>query len=625
MISTHLFNAGGYEKHGDVFAFGIVLGQLITKRVPYSEHGIGANTVILRVAEGLRPITPGTPSVPPDIHDNPMHSLYQLAKKCWLPQSGTSISGPKDWAGRPVFHYEDSNAEKRNIETLDRQLEKLLLQCKPAENQDNGGFHEGNFDQKHTVTQEQKLSEILAWSGMSWWDNRTFLLEDSVNENQHAGWGVLHSDSYDKETVHSICSWLHTPAKANVDPDGNEYVWSLDATLLSETQMSGRGSGKLLSLRRSRNQARQHPDEYILSAVSSKPDYFVKTVYIEHLADDADEQLCKEMALLRRMHHVNILPFVGASNFEDGDVWQFDMVYGGHVEPENESDNKGPMLEPLASLLAMKRTINLVDLLDIATQVACALDWLHCPAKIGGAVVHGNINWGSILVGKVVAASSKSPSSREAPALTSARSPGRWTVKLSSLCLSVIDGCAYDEENVYENDQNMPAWVAPEVHLGNECTVAADVYSFGILLWCIMTRRVPFDSIPDRKIGQIVLSKKARPEYSFDELNCLPCQNTYMNLMTSCWENKPALRPSIRTVLKEVSAIHKVIRTMGLITKSWRQRSRTNSSLKLAKAIKSEENENQLAVGSTNRPVSSNMDPLEEVVLEMTEVKKNDT
>ena len=324
-------------------------------------------------------------------------------------------------------------------------------------------------------------------------------------------------------------------------------------------------------------------EEYLLSATSSAPEFFVKTLYVEHLEDDASEQLAKEMALLKRLRHVNILPFVGAANFQDGDVWQFDLVFkGNHLERKGGTD--GVMLEPLASILTMNSKVHLFDLLDIGFQVANALEWLHSPSKVGGSIVHGNINWSSVLVGKSYSdgASSSLPrgegktNAALLPALSSARSLHRrttWTVKVSSLCLSLIDGCAYDEDAVYEEDQNMPAWVAPEIHLGNECTVASDVYSYGILLWCLMTRRSPFEGVSGRKIGQAVLSKKARPEYTFDELTRLPFQNDYMALMTSCWDNAPSLRPPMRKACTQMNAFSRMMRTLNTLSATWKARS----------------------------------------------------
>ena len=130
---------------------------------------------------------------------------------------------------------------------------------------------------------------------------------------------------------------------------------------------------------------------------------------------------------------------------------------------------------------------------------------------------HGNLNWSTILVGKSNCDSPHSPSGgeskskRRVPELSSLRTLKRtvkWTVKLSSLCLSLIDGVLFLKITSMRRTKICQQWVASEVHLGNKSTTASDVYSYGILLWCLMTRRTPFEGQPGRKIGQAVLSKK---------------------------------------------------------------------------------------------------------------------
>jgi serine/threonine protein kinase len=37
-----------------------------------------------------------------------------------------------------------------------------------------------------------------------------------------------------------------------------------------------------------------------------------------------------------------------------------------------------------------------------------------------------------------------------------------------------------------------PAWVAPEVLQGRPYSCAADVHSFGVVLWEVLTGRVPY-------------------------------------------------------------------------------------------------------------------------------------
>lgn len=44
-------------------------------------------------------------------------------------------------------------------------------------------------------------------------------------------------------------------------------------------------------------------------------------------------------------------------------------------------------------------------------------------------------------------------------------------------------------------------WMAPELLRGECVTKAADVYSFGVLLWEMLTRKVPFEGLP---VGHVI-------------------------------------------------------------------------------------------------------------------------
>lgn len=45
-----------------------------------------------------------------------------------------------------------------------------------------------------------------------------------------------------------------------------------------------------------------------------------------------------------------------------------------------------------------------------------------------------------------------------------------------------------------------PAWMAPEVLRGEEYTLRADVYSFGVILWEVLCRAQPFKALNNFQI-----------------------------------------------------------------------------------------------------------------------------
>ncbi|KAL7716585.1 Serine-threonine protein kinase [Entamoeba marina] len=88
-----------------------------------------------------------------------------------------------------------------------------------------------------------------------------------------------------------------------------------------------------------------------------------------------------------------------------------------------------------------------------------------------------------------------------------------------------------------------PIWLAPEILNGEPFTIMADIYSFGIVLWEIVTRKKPFSDIKFMAdlVGRILLGE--RPH--FDDFT----NKNYIELCETCWMDEPTSRPKISDVL----------------------------------------------------------------------------
>ncbi len=63
-----------------------------------------------------------------------------------------------------------------------------------------------------------------------------------------------------------------------------------------------------------------------------------------------------------------------------------------------------------------------------------------------------------------------------------------WSVKICDFGLA-----RYKEKFVRDNNGKVgtPHWMAPEILRGEKYTEAADVYSFGVILWELVTGEIP--------------------------------------------------------------------------------------------------------------------------------------
>lgn len=115
--------------------------------------------------------------------------------------------------------------------------------------------------------------------------------------------------------------------------------------------------------------------------------------------------------------------------------------------------------------------------------------------------------------------------------------------------LKICDfGTACDIQTHMTNNKGSAAWMAPEVFEGSNYSEKCDVFSWGIILWEVITRRKPFDEIggPAFRIMWAV-HRGTRPPL----IKNLP--KPIESLMTRCWSKDPSQRPSMEEILKIMS------------------------------------------------------------------------
>ena len=92
-------------------------------------------------------------------------------------------------------------------------------------------------------------------------------------------------------------------------------------------------------------------------------------------------------------------------------------------------------------------------------------------------------------------------------------------------------------------------WTAPEVLGCNIISRNADVYSYGIILWEIMTRRLPFDDCPWMNILESKIIEGSRPSIP----DSVP--SSLRDLMCACWDGRPEKRPDFGEIINCMYAV----------------------------------------------------------------------
>ena len=94
-------------------------------------------------------------------------------------------------------------------------------------------------------------------------------------------------------------------------------------------------------------------------------------------------------------------------------------------------------------------------------------------------------------------------------------------------------------------------WSAPELiqfDKPSECTKATDIYAFGMILWEICTRLVPFMGIQRDILGILIAQGKQENIASFEKE-----KPGAANLIRLCWSKHPSDRPTIQKAIQHLS------------------------------------------------------------------------
>ncbi|CAH8631878.1 unnamed protein product [Heterobilharzia americana] len=91
------------------------------------------------------------------------------------------------------------------------------------------------------------------------------------------------------------------------------------------------------------------------------------------------------------------------------------------------------------------------------------------------------------------------------------------------------------------------AWMAPEIIRNEPCSFKVDVWSYGVLLWELLTGEIPYHNVDSTAILWGVGSEHLRLPVP------MTCPSELRALMKTCWNIKPGNRPSFRQILSHLN------------------------------------------------------------------------
>ncbi|XP_051135784.1 serine/threonine/tyrosine-protein kinase HT1-like [Andrographis paniculata] len=229
-----------------------------------------------------------------------------------------------------------------------------------------------------------------------------------------------------------------------------------------------------------------------------------------------EKQFHREVTLLSRLHHENVIKFVGACRKP--------LVFCIITEYLPEGSLRAFLHRLEHEHLAWDR------LLSMALDVARGMEYIHTQK-----VIHRDLKPENILITK-------------------------------DFHLKVADfGIACEEAycDLLADDPGTYRWMAPEMIKRKHYGRKVDVYGFGLILWEFVSGSIPYEDMTPIQAAFAVVNKNLRPAVPQD---CPPAMKA---LIEQCWSLQPDKRPEfwqIVKVLEEFEASYARDRTLKLMS-----------------------------------------------------------
>ncbi|KAM9347726.1 mitogen-activated protein kinase kinase kinase 20 [Symphorus nematophorus] len=92
-------------------------------------------------------------------------------------------------------------------------------------------------------------------------------------------------------------------------------------------------------------------------------------------------------------------------------------------------------------------------------------------------------------------------------------------------------------------------WMAPEVIQSLPVSETCDTFSYGVVLWEMLTREIPFKGLEGLQVAWLVVEKNERLTIP----SCCPA--SFAELLRNCWETEPKARPVFKQILSTLESM----------------------------------------------------------------------
>ncbi|XP_027149496.1 serine/threonine-protein kinase STY46-like [Coffea eugenioides] len=225
-------------------------------------------------------------------------------------------------------------------------------------------------------------------------------------------------------------------------------------------------------------------------------DVAIKVLKAEHLTETVQREFAQEVYILRKVRHKNVVQFIGACTRPPLLCIVTEYMHGGSIYDLLHKQNG---------------VLKLPAILKVAVDVARGMSYLH-----QNNIIHRDLKAANLLLDE------------------------NEVVKIADFGVArvqVQSGVMTAETGTYR-------WMAPEVIEHKPYNHKADVFSFGIVLWELLTTKLPYEHMTPLQAAVGVVQKGLRPS--------IPRQThpLVVELLERCWQQDPSSRPEFSEIVE---------------------------------------------------------------------------
>ncbi|XP_026665790.1 probable serine/threonine-protein kinase SIS8 isoform X2 [Phoenix dactylifera] len=246
-------------------------------------------------------------------------------------------------------------------------------------------------------------------------------------------------------------------------------------------------------------------------------DVAVKVFSKQEYSDEVILSFRQEVSLMKRLRHPNILLFMGAVTSPQRLCIVTEFLPRGSLFR---------LLQRNSKRLDWKRRIHM------ALDIARGMNYLH---HCNPLIIHRDLKSSNLLVDK------------------------NWTVKVGDFGLSRLKRETY---LTTRTGKGTPQWMAPEVLRNEPSDEKSDVYSYGVILWELVTEKIPWENLNSVQVIGAVGFMNQRLELPKD------LDPQWVSIIESCWHSEPNLRPSFQELLERFKDLQRQYAVQSQVQRS---------------------------------------------------------